>query len=312
MFSVIAVLLILFWTLFGLSSVSVEFRSTTKNLTISSEEIVEAGGFRYGACVLFEGKKASINRIYKKSTENENFAYIRVLNIETVFPNKFVIHLAEREELFAAEHDGQVLICDRDFRVLRIVEDYESTQENAILLKGLEVLDTEVAVGDFLNIGQEAMKKFYSVMLKNNRNLSQQLGKFKEIALGTYEAEITKKEYVSMTMTSFQGRKFLINNIDFAFENKIQKMFAVESSLYNQKSDADGNLLNGNDEIMYVVKSESGEYVSFDSEKHDETEKVALSYELLSNCYIKVDNLTLTDYIKRTEKDIYYSLVAIE
>lgn len=308
-FSVIAVFLILCWTLFALSSVSVSFESTTKNLNVTEEEIVEAGKFRYGATVLFEGKKKSIKNINEYASENENFAYIRVVNIETVFPNKFVIHVAEREELFAVEHESQFLICDRDFRVLRVTDNFVSSQDNAILLKGLKIEDEEIAVGDFLNIGQTSMKKFYSVMLQNNRDLAEQLGKFKEIELGNYRDEITKKEYISMTMLTFQNRKFVINNIDFAFANKMQKMFATESALFSQNVDEDGNIINAKGDIVYVVKTESGEYVTFDSEQHTEEQKIALTYQILQNCYIKVDNLTLSDYIDRTENDIYYSLV---
>ena len=127
---VVAIVLILFWTLFGLSSVSVEFASSLENLTVSAEEIVEAGQFRMGSCVLFEGKRKSVEKIYAKAKENPNFAYIRVLNIETVFPNKFVIHVAEREELFAVNYNGQTLICDRDLRVLNTREEI-SVDENA-------------------------------------------------------------------------------------------------------------------------------------------------------------------------------------
>ena len=312
-------MLILFWTLFGLSSVSVEFNSTIKKLTISNEEIVEAGQFRFGACVLFEGKKASIERINNKASENENFAYLKVVNIETKFPNKFVIHVVEREELFAVEHNGQVLICDRDFRVLRIENEYISQNDNAILLKGLKILDEGILIGDFLNIQQESMKKFYSVMLQNNRDLPQQLGKFKEIILSDYQDEITKKTYVSMQMSTFNGRKFVINNIDFAFANKAQKMFAVESALFNQNVDENGNILKSDGGINYVVKNENGEFISYDFAKkikdsdgnfvYDESDKIALNYDTLSDCYIKIDNLTLTEYINRTEKDIFYSLV---
>ena len=149
-FAIVAVFLILCWTLFGLSSVSIEFETTTKNLTLSDEEIVEAGRFRYGASVLFEGKQKYIDNLNAKSAENEKFAYLKVVNIETVFPNRFVVHVAEREELFAVEYDTQFLICDRDFRVLK----FSSTQENAILLKGLQILNSSVSVGDFLEIGQ--------------------------------------------------------------------------------------------------------------------------------------------------------------
>lgn len=319
LFSVIAVMLILFWTLFALSTVSVEFHSTTKNLTVSEDEIIEAGQFRYGACVLFEGKKTSIERINEKVKENPNFAYLRVTNIETSFPNKFVIHVTEREELFAVEHDGQVLICDRDFRVLKIEDDFDSKNDNAILLKGLKILNEKISIGDFLKIKQQSMKKFYSVMVQNNRDLNEQLGKFKEIVLSDYQDEITRKTYVSMQMSTFNGRKFVINNIDFAFANKVQKMFSVESALFSQNVDDQGNILNSKGEINYVVKNEKGEYLSYESAKdltddegnliYDESDKVALTYSILANCYIKVDNLTLTEYINRTEKDIFYALV---
>lgn len=315
----IAVMLILFWTLFALSSVSVQFHSTTKNLTLTEEEIVEAGEFRYGACVLFEGKKFSIERINSKAKENANFAYLRVVNIETSFPNKFVIHVTEREELFAVEHDGQVLICDRDFRVLKIEDDFVSQNDNAVLLKGLEIKNATISIGDFLEIEQESMKKFYSVMLQNNRDLNEILGKFEEIVLSDYKDEITNQTYVSMQMSTFAGRKFVINNIDFAFAEKVQKMFAVESALYSQNVDDQGNILNSKGEINYVVKNDKGEYLSFESAKdqtdndgnliYDEGDKVALTYAILANCYIKVDNLTLTEHIHRTEKDIFYALV---
>lgn len=297
------------WTLFALSSVSVSFESTTKNLNVSEEEIVQAGGFRYGATVIFEGKKKSIAKINNYVSQNENFAYLRVINIETVFPNKFVIHVAEREELFAVEHDSQFLICDRDFRVLRSEQSFASEQDNAILLKGLDIKNEEISVGDFLDIGQTSMKDFYSVMLRNNRNLAQQIGKFKQIELDTYQDSLTKIEYISMKLTTFQGREFLVNNIDFAFENKVQLMFAVESSMFNQKVDESGIIVDSKDNPMYVVKTESGEYTLFDEEKHRPEQKVPFTYELLQRCLIKVDNLTLTDYLDRTENDIYYSFM---
>ena len=307
----VAVVLVLFWTLFALSSVSVEFHSTKHNLTLSDADIVEAGEFRYGASVLFEGKNKSIKRINAKASENPNFAYLRVVNIETVFPNKFVIHVTEREELFAVEHDGQVLICDRDFRVLRIENEFERARSNAITLKGLSILDADISVGDFLNIAQEGMKKFYSAMLENNRSLGEMIGKFKEITLSEYQDDITKSEYVSMNMTTFGGRKFVINNIDFALTEKIQKMFAVEAALFEQSSEELANIK--------VVKNERGEYLSYQYAKdltdnegnklYTENDFVSLTHSILARCYVKVDNFTLSEHVERSEKDIFYALV---
>lgn len=156
-------------------------------------------------------------------------------------------------------------------------------------------------------------------MLKNNRDFGQLIGKYEKMELSSYADELTKKEYIALTMTSFQGCKFVINNIDFAFLNKVQKLFATESAFYNQKTDSDGNFLNSDGQFIYVVKTAKGEYVSYENVKdmkdddgnliYDEADKKPLSFEIFKNCYIKVDNLTLNNYIKRTEKDIYYSLV---
>lgn len=311
----IVTLLILFWTLFGLSSVTVEFSSTIQNLNVTEQEIVEAGQFRMGACVLFEGKKKSVENINNHASEDPDFAYLRVVNIETIFPNKFVIHVAEREELFAVEtENGQVLICDREFRVLRIEDEsngeYSSTQDNAILLKGLRFSNQGIKAGDFLQVEQDGMLHIYSTMLENNRNLAQQRGKFKEMQLGTYQDEVTGKEYVSLELTTFQNRKFLIYNIDFALGNKIQLMFATESAVFNQNVDENGNILNSAGQVMYVMRSESGELLPYDEGQAD-AERLTLSYSLLSRCAIKVDNLTLDENIDRTEEDIYYSFVLL-
>ena len=77
--------------------------------------------------------------------------------------------------------------------------------------------------------------------------------------------------------------------------------------------------MNSEGQFIYVVKTAKGEYVSYENVKdmknddgnliYDEADKKPLSFEIFKNCYIKVDNLTLNNYIKRTEKDIYYSLV---
>jgi hypothetical protein len=316
---VIAVALILCWTLFGLSTVSVVYHSTTQNLTLDDEEIVEAGNFRYGACVFFEGKNKSIENINNYAKQNKDFAYLRVINIETKFPNKYIIHVAEREELFAVEYNNNFLICDRDLRVLKIESKFTSTEGNAILVKGLEVTGTS-EVGDFLDCKQSAMKNFYSVMTANNRNLMEQCGKIKEIVLDSYNDEITGKEYVSLTMNTFQNRVLKINNIDFAFENKVSKLFATETALYSQNVDENERVItNSNGEPVLVVKSKNNEYLSYETAKdlkgddgnaiYSETDATPLTYEILTKCCITVDNLTLTDYIKRTEKDIYYSLV---
>ncbi len=306
---VLAVFLISLWTLFGLSSVSVEYNTTTKNLSATEQEIVKAGEFKNHSCVLFAKKKNNINKIYAHTKDNENFAYIKILNIETKFPNKYVIHVAERKELYAIKIDSTFYILDDEFRVLRIADTFASTEKNAILLEGLDVKNSTIKVGDFLSVGQAGMKNLYSAFVRNNRSFAEQIGKFEKMGLSVYEDEFTHKEYTALALTTFAGRKFVINNIDFALSEKLQKMYAVESMLYSMPTNTDGKFVDKDGNVIYVVKLDTNEYVAFDSEKHEESQKIAFGIDILQNCYIKIDNLTLAKYVNRNTKDIYYSII---
>lgn len=310
---VVAVVLILFWTLFALSSVTVEFHTTTKNLTLSEEEIVEAGDFSYGACVLFDGKNKYVERLNKKAGENEKFAYLEVVNIETVFPNRYIIHVAEREEVFAIQTGNEVLILDDDLRVLRKEsladgESYISSKENAIELKNLTILNDEINVGDFLEVEQTGVLEFYNAFLANNRTLAEQKGFVKEISLGVNHVDITEMDYDSATILTHSGREFVINNIDFALANKIQLMFALDSALYNQIN-GEGYVVDGNGEIVYDnVLDENGNIMLDDNGEPLKGE--VWTYERLQKSYVLIDNYILNDYQEVSESDIYYNLVA--
>ena len=310
---VVAVVLILFWTLFALSSVTVEFHTTTKNLTLSEEEIVEAGDFSYGASVLFDGKNKYVERLNKKAGEDEKFAYLEVVNIETVFPNRYIIHVAEREEVFAIQTGNEVLILDDDLRVLRKEsladgESYISSKQNAIELKNLTILNDEINVGDFLEVEQTGVLEFYNAFLANNRTLAEQKGFVKEILLGVNHVDITEMDYVSATILTHSGREFVINNIDFALANKIQLMFALDSALYNQIN-GEGYVVDGNGEIVHDnVLDENGNLMLDDNGEPLKGE--AWTYERLQNSYVLIDNFILNDYQEVSESDIYYNLVA--
>ena len=52
-------------------------------LTATDEEIIESGEFSYGSSVFFHGKKKYEERLESK------YPYLKVINIETVFPSRF-------------------------------------------------------------------------------------------------------------------------------------------------------------------------------------------------------------------------------
>ena len=306
---VVAVVLILFWTLFALSSVTVKFHTTTKNLTLTEAEIVEAGDFQYGACVFFDGKSKYIDRLNEKVQENENFAYLELVNIETIFPNRYVIHVAEREEVFAYQTENEVLILDDDLRVLRRENLADSaSRDNAIELVNLSVLTEDIAVGDFLEVEQQGVLNLYNAFLANNRTLEEQKGFIKEIELGVNTVEVTGLSYVSAKIITHNGREFMINNIDFALANKIQLMFALDSALYNQIGE-DGFIVDAGGEIIYDnVLDENGNIML--DENGEPLKGEAWTYERLQNSYVLIDNFILNGYQEISETDIYYNLVA--
>lgn len=306
MIALIAAILISFWTLFALSTVTVDFKTTTKNLTITSEEIVDAGEFNYGASVLFDGKNKYIDNINSKIQENENFAYLEVVNIETVFPNKYVIHVAEREEVFAINLQDKYLICDDDLRILRIENEFQNDRENPILLEGLNVLNDECKIGDFLLVEQNGVKNIYNALLANNRNLTESRGFIKSLTLSKNHVEITDEEYDSITLTTFQDRTYVINNIDFALENKFQLMFALDSSIYKQIN-SEGKLVDANGNVVcdYVYDDEGNIMYGEDGQPLKGKE---WTYERLCNGYILIDNYILNDYQETKPTDIYYNL----
>lgn len=112
--SILILLIILCFTAFSLKTVKIDFRTSLENITFSEKEILESGKFKKGGSVFFHGKTN-----YKKNLENFN-PYIKVVNIETVFPSTFVVHLVERQEVFAIAFEGGYYICDEELRVLRI------------------------------------------------------------------------------------------------------------------------------------------------------------------------------------------------
>ena len=140
--------------MFGLSKVVVAFDSTTINLTnLSQEEIVDAGQFDKGESVLFAGKEKYAKNIEKFAEQDKRFAYIKVVNIETVFPNKYVVHIVEREELFGIAYGEQFLICDRDLRVLKIVDSL--VFEDVIVVENMQIYTENPKEGDFLQKSSE-------------------------------------------------------------------------------------------------------------------------------------------------------------
>lgn len=222
---VIVVFIILCFTLFGLKTIKVDFRTSTVNLTGQESEIIESGKFARGGSVLFMGKKKAIANI------ESAYPYIKVINIETVFPSTYVIHAAERLEVYAVPVEGGTLIVDEEFKVLRREEgEYQSGEDKPILYSGLTVANPEAQPGQFLKV--ENYIDTYSAFLESNRLLSEQKSLIKNIAVGVLHDDNIDADQKYVKLSLYDGQTYLIKNATYGLKYKVSKMISVYSNIF--------------------------------------------------------------------------------
>lgn len=222
----IATALTLCFTVFTVKTVDLDFRTST-TLEWSTEEILQSAKIQKGKCVLFLSKKG-----YVASLEKNN-PYLEVINIETVFPSKLIIHCAERRELFAIQNESEIVFCDKDLKVLRKgYGTFDSTKENAILLKNLTA-SGEYEVGDFIDAEEKGIKRFFSSMVENSKTYPQTLGFFKEISLERVDNPLSNEKEDNMIIKTFSDREIKILNIDLYLTRKLNYVFQALSGLYD-------------------------------------------------------------------------------
>lgn len=222
--AVIVLIVILSFTLFSLRTIELDFRTNKTYITATDDEIIESGEIKMGGSVFFRSKNKYIEKIESKNP------YIKVVNIETVFPSKFVIHVAERQEIFAVEHNDQFYITDDEFKVLRITDSYASTQDNAMLLEGLQVADENYAVGQFMDVS--GYQPIYDALFENNRPLSEQITLIESINLTEIYDDVLNENQSAIELEFFNGQTYIIYNSTYGLTYKVELMLDVFSQIY--------------------------------------------------------------------------------
>ena len=152
---VLITLIILMFTLFSLKNVEVEMETEFLNVSKEMQEEIKSE-IQTGGTVFFKNKEDAVKNIEKK------YPYAKVVNIETVIPNKFIIHIAERQEVYSITSNGKKYVLDNELKVLRIAEDLTGTVE--LNLFGLEFDFSSVSAGSFLNLSD--------IKVSNDENLA--------------------------------------------------------------------------------------------------------------------------------------------
>lgn len=234
---VVLIAVILNFTLFSLRTVEIDFKNQPQIFTEESKKsIANNDTIKMGTSVFALSKKN-----ITKQLERDN-PYLKVINIETVFPNKIVIHCAEREETYAVKaSDTKYFICDAEFKVLNIQTSYFNEQYNAILFKGLENIisnTNRVNAGEFLEFTSESeiLKNIGSSLLLTNKSVAYQRGLIESIELtsGIYPFTATNLPY--LRFKDFNGFVTNVYKLESLLVQKFQYMFAsIEQVIYNPR-----------------------------------------------------------------------------
>lgn len=134
----ITVLVVLNSALFTLQSISVNWLTTKCELeTLKDYTMVDS--IEKGESIFLVKKDKIVENLEKK------YSYLRVVSIETKFPNKIVIHSAERESMFAIKiSDNDYAIVDELGKVLsRVGKDNENIKSSELEAKPIKIILNE-------------------------------------------------------------------------------------------------------------------------------------------------------------------------
>lgn len=269
----VGLIFLLAFTVFSLKTVEIDFRTSKQYISATNKEIVKSGDFDMGKSVLVHDKKQYIENL-------ESFdPYIKVINIETKFPSTFVVHIAERQEVYAVPFQYGHYICDEELRVLRISYSYTSSTDNAILLiqEGVNVEDN-LKEGDYIqNMRDPAI---YSALYGQNRPLGEQQELIEKIVLSTeYDSRIKKNQTVT-TLKYYSGQTFKIINDSYGLKYKTKLMNDVYAQLFD-----------------FVGKTIT------DSEDNE----ILLTEENLKDCIVIINNYY--NYKQHKESECWFDLI---
>ncbi|MBE5746384.1 MAG: FtsQ-type POTRA domain-containing protein [Clostridiales bacterium] len=162
--AVIVLFVVLSSTIFCLKSVEINFVSNTIHLTQKEDEIIETTNFKYNQSIFFVNKQK-----YKNEIE-QNYPYIKIINIETIFPNKLIVNAVERNELFTIKTYEEnafknYLVLDDELKVLNTYQSFTNSHLNPILINIEGEFTQTNSVGSFLTSGNNDLIKNLAVEL---------------------------------------------------------------------------------------------------------------------------------------------------
>lgn len=179
----IVLIVILSSTIFCLKTVDISFYSNTINLTNKQTEIIESGEFKFNQSIFFINKQKYIDKL------EQNTPYLKVLNLETNFPNQITINAVERNELFCIKGYNEnifnsYMILDSELKVLKNEHSFTNSHTNSILITFDNEQIEKKAEGNFITCNyNQLLKNIATELLCYNDNYQLLKANFEEITI---------------------------------------------------------------------------------------------------------------------------------
>lgn len=230
----VTVLIVLNSTLFTLQNVSVNWL-TTKNTLQNVKDYELVKGVSKGQSIFLVKKD-----IIAKDLEKEH-PYLRVVSIETKFPNKIVVHTAERQSLYAIKltNEKDYAVLDENGKVLKIdeydniFESNESTLETTPIKiefkNNLSIKDDDLEEGEFIKINNVA--NLLSTLSLSLRESGYEPLTSKGV-LKSIQVE-SNGENTDIWLYTWSGLIIKVNNIEGKSTEKLLLGFSVYNTLLN-------------------------------------------------------------------------------
>lgn len=224
---VVVLCTILSFTLFRVHNISLDFQNATVEFADETvqNEVIQSADVNTKIPIFALNKSQIAERLEKRNPK------LKVINLETVFPNKLIIHCAEREKTFCVKARADVYyICDDNLKVLKVVgEPTSQTQGNMVHLSGVTVLNTGAVDGDLLDLyeGENVITKISTAFAYNNKNITDIKCMFKSIDFKYETNYYLCKATPTLTLTTYDDFKIVIRNADSYLTTKINLMLNI-------------------------------------------------------------------------------------
>ncbi len=236
-------------TIFSLKYVEVQFLSTTNVMLGREAQIIESGKFKYGESVFLSTKSNYVNNIEKLNP------YLRVINIETFFPNKFVVNCVERNECFVVKlSNNKYAITDEKMKVLKILNTYQNSTSNGIEILNTDLSNQNVTEGDFFTLSDD----YFDVLFKCFREWHLQ---YNEVKARVKSVQLNYEKPGQLLINMHSGVQIIVENSVNQLSDKLNLAF----STYDATTDKNGNYVDYTKSgIIYVLETETSIYEMYD------------------------------------------------